>query len=309
MIGRLDVLYRLMLDSNVAPMIGPESSQAYRGESSDFYSQEYDVPMQLEAGAWAPAAIAGISWDVLPELTVAASVQTSSLFEAEGEFDVDFEGSAITPDLAVLSDNTIRVEIVQPWIIRLGTKWSYLQDTVSLFDLALDVVYETWSQNEELRIEVPGGFGDPTAPSFTPIGAISIPKRWEDTVSVRFGSQVYATSWWTGRFGAFVESGAVPEDTSNVDTISYNRLGLALGSTFHTPFGLDVAIGYEHIFQATREVTVSDVRTVIPLSQCADPYDATTSCPEPGEPPGQGITQGTYETGMDLVSVGLIYAY
>ncbi len=198
---------------------------------------------------------------------------------------------------------------MQPWVARLGAKWSYVRDSVSLFDLALDVVYETWSQNEEQRIVVPGGFGDPADATFVPIGAISIPKRWKDTVSVRLGSEIFATPWWTGRLGAFVESGAVPEDTSNVDSISYDRLGLALGSTFHTPYGLDVAIGYEHIFQATREVEVSDVRTVIPLSQCTDPYDATAACPEPGEPPGAGITGGTYETGFDIVSVGLIYKY
>lgn len=307
MAGRLNILYRLMVDASVAPLASEGASREYRGENSPQYNQAFDVPFELQATGWSAAGIFGAAWDILPELTLALHVQTQTKFDADGSLSVEFT-DVIPDNLATLSDDSASLEVNFPWFVRLGLMWAYeLEAQQRLFDVELDLVYESWRLNEANVLEIPGSFG--TGPGAEPIGNIRLVKNWQDTFGVRFGTSIYAFEWWTAMLGTFFETGAVPEETTSLDNYSYNRFGVTLGSTFHTPFGLDVAVGYGHIFQPSRTVDESQVRVTIPLSQCAAPYDAEAVCPEPGEPPGQTIGDGTYDADFDIWSVGLIYHY
>lgn len=306
MAGRLSVLYRLMVDANPSPRLSASASRDYRGESSSNYNQVFDVPFELEATGWSAAGIFGAAWDILPELTLALHVQTQTTFDADGSLKVEFT-DAIPDELATLSDDRASLSVDLPWFVRLGLMWGYeLEPGRRLFDLELDLVYESWSMNEANVLQIPGSFG--TGPGAEPIGNIRLVKDWQDTFGARFGGNVYAFDWWTVMFGTFFETGAVPEETTSLDNYSYNRFGVSIGSKFRTPIGLDIALGYLHIFQPERTVDESRVRVTVPLSQCSPPYDAE-GCPVMGEAPGQTVGDGTYDADFDIWSVGLIYHY
>jgi len=306
LMGKLDIIFSQALDANVTVIQDDATSKAYTGEASDFYSQSFDLPMTMDATGWAPGAILAVAWDALPELEFALSVQTASSFDAKGELQIEFT-DAIPADLATLSDNSVSLETTLPWIARLGARWTYLVNDEPLFDVELDGGFESWSQNDIVRLEIPGGFGEPG--SVTPIGAVVLPKNWKDVYGVRLGGSIHVFDWWTANLGTFVETGAVPEETTNLDVYSYNRLGVGVGSSFHLPYGLEVELGYEHIFQADRKVSNSEVRANIPLSLCTEPYTSTAACPNLGTPPGQPVGNGVYETSFDIFGLALAYNY
>jgi long-subunit fatty acid transport protein len=303
--GRLDFSYSLVLDANTGVLGNPGVSRAYSGESSELYWQVFDVPTTLTAGAWAPAGILGLTWDVLPELQLALSLQSMTEFALEGELSMDFEGTAIPAELAKLSDDRISSSYTHPWLLRLGARWVYERAGEALFDLELALTYESWSQLDVMNIDVAGGFGEGDA--VEPIGRIKLPRDWEDSFGVRVGSDLHLLEWWTLRVGAMMETGSVPEQTTNLDVYSFNRLGVGLGSSVYLPHGFELAVGYQHIFQASRTVKNSQVRSNIPLSACMPPYDDASACAQPGTPPGEPVNNGVFESSFDLFSLVVGY--
>ncbi len=302
--GRLDMAYTLTLDANLNAM-QDVISRDYRGESSPYYTQAMDVPVALNAGAWAPAAVLGVGWEPWRELGLALSVQTAARFDLEGEVALDFSGSAIPGHLAHLTDNRASVTYHHPWIVRFGALWRYFCGDASCLDVEVNLVYESWSLNDVWSVDLPGSLGG----GGDAIGRIPLPKHWQDVWSLRLGGELRPLPWLSARAGGYLERGAVPMETTNLDTLSHHRAALTVGASLHLPADFDIHLGYGHVFQAPREVRRSLIRTHIPTSSCGYPYDDAAACPVLGEGPGEPVGAGRYESAYDLWSLALGYRY
>lgn len=200
-----------------------------------------------------------------------------------------------------------------PIMGRLGVRYAYAPAGSEVFDVEADVVYEAWSVVDAFRIRFGGemAIGQDVGPDYKrPMSPVTVPKDWKDTVSVRVGGD-YNVLLPTGmrpglalRIGGFYESPAVPEETTNLDFLSFHRFGIGTGFTFSW-YAFDLSLAYSHIFQLTRDVDESSIVVQMPMSPCQPPYADPQKCSPVGTPPGPAVGAGKYESGIDIVSVGL----
>ncbi|MBM4397184.1 MAG: outer membrane protein transport protein [Deltaproteobacteria bacterium] len=199
-----------------------------------------------------------------------------------------------------------------PIMGRLGVRYAFEHGGRELFDIEADVVFEAWSVVDAFDIRFGGemGIGQDVGPDYKqPMAPVSVPKDWKDTVSVRVGGDynvLKATDLKPGlavRLGGFYESPAVPEETTNLDFLSFHRFGVGTGFTLSW-YAFDLSFAYSHIFQLSRDVTDSSIVVQMPMSPCQPPY-TDAKCATPGTPPGTVVGAGRYESGIDVLSVGL----
>src|SRR5690606_12647524 len=84
---------------------------------------------------------------------VPTSFETQSSLSVEG-FSPDFEELELTRDGDVAND--VSVELPLPLSARAGVRYVHLAGERELFDVELDVVYETWSRVERFTVETNG---------------------------------------------------------------------------------------------------------------------------------------------------------
>ncbi len=131
---------------------------------------------------------------------------------------------------------------------------------VERFDVEADVEYETWSRANAFTLETNGlaatAMGQPV-----PIGRIVVPKHWKNTVSVKLGSDVaLVPDRWTLRAGVYYESAVAPPAYANVDFPGGPQLGAALGGSFLSDGGWELAVTYQLRYQPSVSVSEADAR-------------------------------------------------
>jgi long-subunit fatty acid transport protein len=117
------------------------------------------------------------------------------------------------------------------------------------------------------------------------VGPIEIPRRWRAAWSGRLGVEVQACGWLTLRGGGIYETSAIPDETLQLDFVSFSRFAPTLGATARWRF-LSATLGYAHYFKQSRTVTSSQAMRI-------DPY------PAPGFPVGNG----DYSTSLDVLAL------
>lgn len=180
-----------------------------------------------------------------------------------------------------------------PWV-RLGARYIGRDaEGDETFDLEVNLVYERWSVLEDYRI----GF-DGKLKAFNrlePLEDVVIPKKWKDTFAIRVGSNFTPLgSWLVFRAGGHFETAAVPEETTNIDFLGFDRLGGSLGAGVALgPMTVDIA--YQIVYQPDREVTNSEVIIERPLDPDVDLPIATGN--------------GTYESTFHTIGLSLGYTW
>lgn len=156
-------------------------------------------------------------------------------------------------------------------------------------------MWEGWSSFEEIKatpndIEVEGvpGIGS------IPVGPLSLPHYWRDTVSVRLGGDYKVDDTLTVRGGYNFETGAIPDGYYNVFAPDSDKHTLAAGMTWaFDGWELDASTAY-YLF-SDRQISTSNVRQINPTD--ADNELATV------------VGNGEYSSRYVVLGLGVNYRF
>lgn len=209
-------------------------------------------------------------------------------------------GVALDKDTVDPGGVSAEMKLVLPANLRVGARYIHevgKGDKVRRwFDLELDVVYENWRAVKEFDLKFDGTI------SGLQVQDLTIPKAWQDTVSVRVGSDIYALPpWLTVRAGGFWESPTQKNAHSHLDFPAFMRGGVGAGVTAGGR-GVYFTVGYMHIFQQKRTVTETTAKVFQqrPLSPCPTNCDGLNGVP---------ANAGTFKSRYDMLNLGIEFRF
>jgi long-chain fatty acid transport protein len=255
-------------------------------------------------GAWfrpRPALQFGLAGQVVP-----ASIVTHSTLTLKA-LDYPLLGDIVTTRNGNPA-NDVTVTLPLPLMVRGGARYRHLAAGRELFDVELDVEYETWSRVKAFTVESTVD-GNPLRanPSniyteHVSIGTITVPKQWKDVLSVKLGGDFnLVPERWTLRAGVYYETAASPSAYANVDFPAGAQLGGALGgSLLLHPW--EVALTYQLRYQPSFTVAEADARVYqqTPGGSCTAPSSDPNVC---------NVNAGTYAAASHLVSLAVVYRF
>jgi long-chain fatty acid transport protein len=260
-------------------------------------------------GAWArprPYLQFGLAGQVIP-----ARVVTNSKLEATP---LDASMGTLVLTRNYLPANDVNVVLPLPLTVRAGGRYRGLAGAREVFDVELDVEYETWSRVNQFTVETHGLIGTIRGTDVE-IKDIHVPKQWRDTVAVKLGGDWAVVPERVAlRAGAFYESAVSEAAYSNVDFPGGQMLGGSVGGSVR--FGSwEIAAAYQFRYQP--EVTVSEadgrVYQQLPVGSCKPPYTDPATCNPhyniPNGLPGPVVNAGTYNAASHLMSLAIVYRY
>jgi long-chain fatty acid transport protein len=255
-------------------------------------------------GAWfrpAPSLQFGLAGQVIP-----ANIVTHSTLTLTAQDQALLGGINTTRNGNNASDVTVTLPL--PLLVRGGGRYRHLSAGRELFDVELDVEYETWSRVKAFTVEstVNGNplFANPmnVQSEHVPIGTITVPKQWNDVLSVKLGGDFnLVPERWTLRAGVYYETAAAPSAYANVDFPAGAQLGGALGASLLL-HRLEVALTYQLRYQPSFTVAEADARVYqqTPGGSCTAPATDPNVC---------NVNAGTYAATSHLVSLAVVYRY
>src|SRR5690606_20671911 len=165
-------------------------------------------------GAWfrpTPSLELGASAQVIP-----ARIETQSTLKLEPlSSDLGSANVRLLRNNAPADDVTLSLAL--PLTARAGVRYRHLEGAREVFDVELDVVYETWSRVDKFTLNTNGLVANVVG-NRVDIGSIEVDKAWQDTVSVHLGSDYsLVPDTFTLRGGLFYESAVAAPEYANVD--------------------------------------------------------------------------------------------
>jgi len=209
--------------------------------------------------------------------------------------------------------NDVSVILPLPLMARLGARFRGLNGVGSeIFDVELDVEYESWSRVNEFAVETRHLFATFQG-SDVDLGRISIAKQWRDVLAVKLGSDVQVIPGrLTVRGGAFYETAVADRAYANVDFAGGAMFGGTAGASVGFGSGWELALAYQMRRQASVSVSEADARVYqqVPASGCQAPYTDTTRCnPNYLGQPSPAINAGSYRATFHHLSLALLYRF
>ncbi|HEY6726437.1 MAG TPA: outer membrane protein transport protein, partial [Polyangiaceae bacterium] len=300
--------YELVIDARTMQGANPVTSPTdvlSRVSGSD--------PFALNAviGAWyraAPFLEIGLAGQIIP-----TSFKTKSTLEIEG-LSPEFGDISLTRDGEPARD--VSVELPLPLSARAGVRYLHPDAARTLFDVELDVVYETWSRVERFAMDTRGLSASWRDQSID-IGHIDIEKHWQNTWGLHLGGDYHLLQRATGeaalsvRGGVYFESAVAERAYSHVDFSGGEQLGGALGASLYLG-ALELAVAYEQRRQPRVTVHEPDARVYqeVPQNPCGAPYDSDRLChPEYLGQPSPAVNAGSYRAVSHMLSLEALYEY
>ena len=304
-VPRLD--YSLVINANPAQGAASPVSSMY-----DILAQTTGSdPFTFNAivGAWfrpAPSLQFGLAGQVVPAKIVTHSTLTLTALD-----------SALLGPITTVRDGNpasdVTVTLPLPLLVRGGGRYRHLAAGRELFDVELDVEYETWSRVKAFTVDTSGlvANANNVGPGVT-IGTITVPKQWRDVLSVKLGGDFnLVPERWTLRAGVYYETAAATAAYANVDFPAGAQLGGALGASLLLD-RWELALTYQLRYQPTVTGTEADARVYqqIPNSPCVYPYTDATACNAHylGQP-SPAVNAGSYDSVSHLVSLAVLFRY
>jgi long-chain fatty acid transport protein len=295
------LVYSLMVDGTRSPgEINPVSSPV-----DMLTTVSGSDPMTLNAivGAWVrptPAFEVAVSGQILPAKIVAHSTLS-----------IEPKGSNLGKLTLGAGANDVTVTLPLPLLARLAARYRHLVGGRELFDLELDVEYETWSRvnrftvdAHHLRVDYGG--------DHIFIDQIQIEKQWRDTVAVKLGGDYAALPGrLTLRAGAFYITPTASLAYTSLDFTTAARRGGSLGASLLLG-RVELSVAYQIRLQPTIRVSEAGGRLYqqVPGSACTSPYTDTENCSSHTlGTPGPVVNAGTYQAISHLVLLDLIYRF
>lgn len=256
-------------------------------------------------GAWyspTPSFVFGLSGQVIP-----TQIHTNSTLE------IAAQSPNITDSVVLTRDgedaNDVHLSLPLPVTLRAGARYRNLAGLREVFDLELDVVYESWSRVERFDVAT-NGLTAHLMGQTVDIGDIEVEKHWNDTLSVALGGDYNAIpDRLTVRGGVFFESAVADRAYAHVDFVGGNQLGGTLGAS--VKFGkLELGLAYEYRQQPTVRVRESEaaVYQEVPGSPCKAPYTDPDNChPAYIGQPAPAVNAGVYRAHSHSASLDVLY--
>lgn len=297
--------YALVIDARTMQGANPVSSDTdvlSRVSGSDPFAPNAVV------GAWyraVPFLEVGLAGQVIP-----TAFQTQSTLEVEG-LSPEFGDISLTRDGEPARD--VSVELPLPLSARAGVRYLHPRTTngATLFDVELDLVYETWSRVERFAMDTRGLSASWRDQSID-MGQIDIEKQWQNTWGVHLGGDYHVLPEALSlRGGLYFETAVAERAYSHVDFASGKQLGGALGASVY--FGpLELVLAYEQRRQPRVTVHEPDARVYqeVPQNPCVAPYDSDRFChPEYLGRPAPAVNAGSYRAVSHMVSLEALYEF
>jgi long-subunit fatty acid transport protein len=257
-------------------------------------------------GAWfrpGPSLEFGLAGQILP-----ANIVTHSTLNLSG-LASNPDGTSVLGNITTArnggapnSANDVTVKLPLPLLVRGGGRYRHLANGRELFDVELDVEYETWSRANAFTVDSNGLVATALTNQRVPIGTITVPKQWNDVLSVKLGGDFnLVPDRWTLRAGVYYETAASPSAYTNVDFPAGPQLGGALGASLLL-HRLEVALTYQLRYQPSVTVAEADARVYqqTPGGSCTAPSSDPNVC---------NVNAGTYAATSHLVSLAVLYRY
>jgi long-subunit fatty acid transport protein len=210
--------YSLVIDGSKFPKTANPVSSGYDILASMSGSSAFTFNAVL--GAWyrpVPFVELAVSGQVIPTDIVAKSnLQVTPLGSAIGRVNLVRNGDEA-------SDVTVRMPL--PMLFRAGARYRHLSAAREVFDVELDLEYETWSRVNQFTIET-NGLEAVSQSERVKLGTIAISKAWKDTVAVRLGGDYSVLPGrMTVRAGGYYESAVAEPAYASVDFPSGAQVG------------------------------------------------------------------------------------
>jgi len=263
------------------------TAAGYPGVIGDPEDRDMDTLLDVDFQSYFnPSGIFGLWVDTQMGLQVGASVQLPvSIYDEEGTFRQRFPAHPLFDD-ATLEGDSIASGLDLPLIVRAGLRFAQPR-----WDIELDMVWERWSSSQEVVLSPQELIvhGIPGVGSVA-VGEFLMPRNQRDTWSLRLGGDWETLeNRLTLRAGFLWEQGAVPAQTVSVLLADATKYGLSLGATVVVAEGVELDVGYSHLFYESVNVSDSLIRQLNP------------SNPEGGIVVGNG----RYEMSANLGGVGV----
>jgi long-subunit fatty acid transport protein len=298
--------YSLVINAN--PFIGGANPVSSNLDMLATLTGSAPFALNTVVGAWyrpVPSLEIGIAGQVIP-----------TRIRANGHLDITPVSSGTSDTVELSRDSTpandVTVTIPLPLMARTGVRYRHLTpDSRELFDIELDVVYETWSRVDHFTVETRGlvaKFQGQTSE----LGDILVDKRWQDTVGIHLGGD-YAPlpNLLVLSGGAFYQTALADPSYANVDFVTGSQVGGAVGASIRW-HGHELALAYEYRRQLGVALHESESRIyqTAPLSQCKAPYTDKSKCSKyylgiPGPP----VNAGTYRASSHLLVMDWLYHF
>jgi long-subunit fatty acid transport protein len=239
---------------------------------------------------------------------IPTSIKTASTLEID-PISTGFMGDAVLERDGEPADD-VELELPLPITARIGMRYIHLDKGAEVFDVELDLGYESWSRVEAFELRSDNLVAN-LANEEVPVGDITIEKEWRDTLSVHLGGDyAVAPGLATLRAGASYETAVSSPAYMSVDFMGGAQLGLALGgSVFFDKFEISLAYGFRHMFPVS--LTESEARGYqeTPATLCEEPYTGDNCNPAYLGQPGPAVNAGEYAAFSHAASLDVAYRF
>jgi len=258
-------------------------------------------------GAWyrpLPFLEIGVSGQVIP-----TEIQTNSRLSVTPLSSQINEAVELTRDGQPADD--VKLTLPLPLTARAGVRYIHVRGGRPLFDLELNVGYESWSRVKQFTVDGNGLQANLLAQRIN-VGLIEVEKRWRDTISVHLGGDVIAIPGrLTLRGGLFYETAVANRSYAHVDFVSGSQRGVAAGASFFVRH-VEVAIAYEFRQQPAIRVGEGEAKVYqeVPGSRCQGDFLSPDNChPQYFGQPAPAVNAGTYAAHSHIALLDLLYRF
>lgn len=269
------------------------------------------------SAAFALNTIVGAWWRPAESIEVGLAGQVvPTQIRAKSHLDITPVSSSTDDRVALTRDgspaNDVTVVIPLPLMARAGIRYRHVgTDNRELFDVELDVVYETWSRVDHFTVETNGLNAKFQGQSST-LENILVAKRWKDTTGVHLGGDyVLAQDLLTVSGGVFYQTALADPAYANVDFATGAQWGGSLGAFLRWQRH-EIGVAYEYRRQEALALGEGDSRVyqTAPLSQCKAPYTDKAKCSKyylgvPGPP----VNAGSYRAVSHLLVLDWLFRF
>lgn len=257
---------------------------------------DFDGRARLKLGpVFAPSASLGVTLIPASFLRFGFSGQLPMVINSSGTLDVRLPSSALF-DGAQVEGSRVRVNMTLPGIARAGMElrpsdWARVE---------LAYVREFWSGHDKITatpqdLRITGVVG---LPESLAIPAITIPRQFQDSNSVRLGTELsfnVAGKQLDTRLGVAYETSGIPAAYVSTQSLDMDKTTATIGLGLHATRNIRIDVMYAKVFTST--LVVNPTEAAIPRVN-----------PINGNAPFEAINGGTYSAKTDVFGLGIQYA-
>ncbi len=239
---------------------------------------------------FSPTFVVGLSVSPIRDLDIGVSYRPRIDFDAPGTLDVALSKTA-TSIKAVTNGNSASLKLSLAPMLRAGVAYRITPRV----RVELDGVFEQWSVLKEVRIATHDiTITSGVSAGATPLPDVVFPHNYQDTYSVRLGSDVtIVEDRFAVRAGYAYETSAAPTAYVSVDFPNWQRHVASVGASVRF-WGAWLDVAYAHHFVETQHVVDSGVLNQVSPKLGSMPASVPTA-----------VGAGTYEAALDVFSLSI----